>query len=196
MGFTSDLSLEMTERNSRSLNILLRLSQTPPGAARIPSDGTTPAAPLADYIQGRDRLQALKSSLIQTNDQRDPSAVSVSHGPLLDFLQTEWDDLVDTVSSLLSLLQQPIQFATSTFATLPPLSDISRLERKAELLGAYLWHQSNADRPNAFRLSAFKNPKGLMLAVMRQAARANCKYVSDMDLSFQVRPLYPLGKGR
>lgn len=186
MGFSSDLSSEITKSTSQSLNRLLQLSQSPPGAARLSSTETTPAASLADYSQGRDRLQALKSSLVQTNDQSHPKVQSVSHGPLLDFLQSEWEDLVDTVSSLLSLLQQPVQFATSTFAALPQLADVCRLERRAELLSAYLWHQDNADQPNAFRLSAFKNPKGLLLAVVRQAARANCKHVSDMDLSFQV----------
>lgn len=187
MGFTSDLSFETMKSNSQSLNVLLRRSQTPLGGAWIPSDQATPTAPLADYIQGRDRLQALNSSLIQTNHQRDPDAPSVSHGALLDFLQTEWNDLVDTVSSLLALLQQPLQFATSVFAALPELEDVSRLERRAELLSDYLWHQNNTDRPNTFRLAAFKNSKGLLLALKRQAARAHSKYVSDMDLSFQVR---------
>lgn len=198
MGFSSDLSSEIIKSKSHRLNRLLQLSQSPPGAAMLSSKETTPAASLADYSQGRDRLQALKSSLIRTNDQSDPKVQSVSHGPLLDFLQNEWDDLVHTVSSLLSLLQQPVQFATSTFVTLPQLADVSRLERRAELLSAYLWHQNNTDRPNAFRLSAFKNPKGLLLAVMRQAARANGKQVSDTDLCFQVRhvikavPILPL----
>lgn len=187
MGFSSDMSSEVIKRSSHSLDTLLQLSQTPLGASRSFSSKVEPPASLAAYGQGRDRLQALKSSLIQTNDKTDANALPVSHGPLLDFLQTEWNDLVDTVSSLLSLLQQPVQFATSTFATLPELTDISRLERKAELLSAYLWHQNTVDHPNAFRLSAFKNPKGLLLAVMRQAARANCKYVSDMELCFQVR---------
>lgn len=187
MGFSSDMSSEVIKRSSHGLNTLLQLSQTPLGASRTFSSKVEPPASLAAYGQGRDRLQALESSLIQTNDKTDASALPVSHGPLLDFLQTEWNDLVDTVSSLLSLLQQPVQFATSTFAALPELTDISRLERKAELLSAYLWHQNTVDHPNAFRLSAFKNPKGLLLAVMRQAARANCKYVSDMELCFQVR---------
>lgn len=187
MGFSSDTSSEVIRGRSHGLKVLLQLSQTPLGASRTFSSRVEPRAPLAAYSQGRDRLQALKSSLIQTDDRRDASARLVSHGPLLDFLQTEWNDLIDTVSSLLSLVQQPVQFATSTFATLPELTDVSRLERRAELLSAYLWHQNNEDHPHAFRLAAFRNPKGLLLAVTRQAARANCKHLSDVELCFQVR---------
>lgn len=186
MGFTSDLSSEVIKTNSHDLNTLLQLSQTPLGATRMLSAKARQPASLSAYSQVRDRVQALRSSLIQTNDKTDSNALHISHGPLLDFLQTEWNHLVETVSSLLSLLQQPIQLATSTYDTLPELADISRLERKAELLSTYLWHQNSTDHPNAFRLSAFKNPKGLLVAVIRQAARANCKYVSDMDLQFQV----------
>lgn len=187
LGFRADVASEIIKTNSHNLNILLQASQTPLGAAKSFCIKMKQPLSLSAYSHARDRLQALNSSLIQKNDSTDSDTRAVSHGPLLDFLQTEWDDLIDTVSSLLSLLQQPFQCGTSSFAALPKLTDIARLERRAELLSAYLWHQDTADPPHAFRLSAFKNPKGLLVAMMRQAARGNRKYVSDMDLHFQVR---------
>lgn len=187
LGFRADVASEIIKINSHNLNILLQASQTPLGAAKSFCIKMKQPLSLSSYSHARDRLQALNSSLIQKNDSTDSDTRPVSHGPLLDFLQSEWDDLIDTVSSLLSLLQQPFQYGTSTFAALPKLTDIARLERRAELLSAYLWHQDTADPPHAFRLSAFKNPKGLLVAMMRQAARGNRKYVSDIDLHFQVR---------
>lgn len=187
LGFRADVACDIIEANSHNVNILLQASQTPLGVARSFRTRMKQPLSLSSYSQARDRLQALNSSLIQKNDGTDSNTRLVSHGPLLDFLQTEWDDVIDTVSSLLSLLQQPFQYGTSTFAALPQLADIARLERRAELLGAYLWHQDTADPPHALRLSAFKNPKGLLVAMMRQAARGNRKYVSDIDLHFQVR---------
>lgn len=181
------MASEIIEANSHNLNMLLQASQTPLGVARSFCIKMKQPLSLSSYCHARDRLQALNSSLVQKNDSTDSDARPVSHGPLLDFLQTEWDDLIDTVSSLLSLLQQPFQYGASTFAALLQLSDIARLERRAELLSAYLWHQDTADPPHAFRLSAFKKPKGLLVAMMRQAARGNRKYVSDIDLHFQVR---------
>ena len=127
-------------------------------------------------------MWALRSYLTNENESRLTNAGAISHSPLRVFLQAEWDDLIDSVSSLLSWLQQnPL-----TFSSLLKLTDLSRLERRAELLGAYLWHRNISDPPGAYRLSAFRNVRGFLVAVMRQAAQANLKCISDIKLHFQV----------
>lgn len=184
LGFSADVAAEIIKINSRNLNKLLKASQTPPGTARSFCTQLKQPVPLPDYSHARDRLQTLKSYLTQKSDSADTNG-AVSHSPLLDFLQTEWDDLIDSVSSLLRQLQQPIQCSMLTFASL--FADLSHLERRAELLSAYLWHRNTSDPPGAYRLSAFKNARGLLVAVMRQAARVSRKYISDVALHFQVK---------
>lgn len=186
LGFSADVAAEIIKINNHNLNILLLASQTPLGTARSFCTQLRQPATLPAYSHARDRLQTLKSYLTQKRDSTDTNAGAVSYS-LLDFLQTEWDDLVDSVSALLSHLQQPVQYGTLTFASLLELTDLSHLERRAELLGAYLWHHNTSDPPGACRLSAFTNARGLLVAVMRQAAQVNRKHISDIALHFQVR---------
>lgn len=179
LGFSADVAAEIIQINSHNLNTLLQASQTPLGTVRslLNQHATLPA-----YSHARDRLQALKSSLCTVTD-----AGAVSDSRLRDFLQAEWDDLIDLVSSLLSQLQQPVQYNALTFASLLELTDLSRLERRAELLSAYLRHHDTSDPPGAYRLSAFRNARGFLVAVMREAAQVNRKYISDIALHFQVK---------
>ncbi|XP_045902961.1 dynein heavy chain domain-containing protein 1 isoform X2 [Micropterus dolomieu] len=186
LGFSTDVAAEIIKINSHNLNILLQASQTP--LRTVGSFYTQLKLPttLPSYSHTRDRLQALKSYLILKNDSTVTNAGAASHSPLRGFLQAEWDDLIDSVSLLLSQLQQPIQYSTPNFASLLKLTDLSHLERRAELLSAYLWHHTTSDPPGAYRLSAFKNPRGFLAAVMREAAQLNRKFISDIALHFQV----------
>ncbi|XP_044043043.1 dynein heavy chain domain-containing protein 1 isoform X2 [Siniperca chuatsi] len=186
LGFSADVADEIIKINSHNLNILLQASQTPQGTVRSFYTQLNQPTTLPSYTHARDRLQALKSYLTHKNDSIATNAGAVSHSPLHDFLQAEWDDLIDLVSLLLSQLQQPVQYSTPTFASLLKLTNLSHLERRAELLSAYLWHHNTSDPPGAYRLSAFKNARGFLAAVMREAAQVNRKYISDIALHFQV----------
>ncbi|XP_071386131.1 dynein heavy chain domain-containing protein 1 [Centroberyx affinis] len=183
LGFSADLAAEMVKIKGHTLNVLLRDSQTPLGRVRSSSNELNPPATLPDYSQARDRLQALKSYLENKDDM---NAGGVSHGPLRAFLQAEWDDLIDLVSSLLSQLHQPVQYSTPTFTSLLQLTNLSLLERRAELLSVYLWDDATTDPPAAYRLAAFKNARGFLAAVMREAAQAKRKCFSNIALHFQV----------
>lgn len=183
LGFTVDVAAEMIKINSHNLNILLQASHTPLRATRSFCTQLMQPATLPAYCLVRDRLQTLKSYITQKSDSTDSNAGAVSFSSLFDFFQTEWDDLSDSVSSLFSQLQQPVQY--SSF--LLKLNDLSHLEKRAELLSAYLWCHNTSDPPGAYRLSAFKNAKGFLVAVMRQAAQVNRKHINDIALHFQVR---------
>ncbi|XP_069545473.1 dynein heavy chain domain-containing protein 1 [Brachyistius frenatus] len=185
LGFSVDMAAEIIKIKSHNLNRLLQASQTPVGTLWSFSSKPNQLAVLPSYSQARDQLRALESYLSRKKDGTVSNAGGVSHHPLRDFFQAEWDDLVDLVSLLLSLLQQPVQYML-TFASFHELADLSRLERRAELLGVYLWHHSASDPPSAYRLSAFKNATGFLVAVMRDAAQINHKYISDIMLHFQV----------
>nr|XP_043885125.1 dynein heavy chain domain-containing protein 1 [Solea senegalensis] len=173
LGFGVDTAAEMIRVRSHNLNVLLQASQTPPGVSR------PPVAPAHGHAG--DRLRALKSSLTD-KDSTVTDAGRVHPGPLRDFLQQEWEELTDTVSSLLLQLQHDTPKLTSPLS----LTHLCRLEKKAELLGAYVGHGGASDPPGAYRLCAFNNPRGFLVAVMRQAAREKRKYISDIKLHFQV----------
>lgn len=184
LGFSADVAAETIEVNSQNLNALLSDSQTPLGKPSPIAAELRHVATLPDYNRARERLQALKSHLAEKND----CSVKNARGPLRDFLQAEWDDLADSVCSLLAQLQQPTQPDRPALASLLKLANLSRLERRAELLSAYLWgHDATADPPAAYRLSAFKNAKGFMVAITREAAQLKRRYVSDVALHFQVK---------
>ncbi|XP_053275768.1 dynein heavy chain domain-containing protein 1 isoform X2 [Pleuronectes platessa] len=173
LGFKADMAAEMIKINSHNLNLLLQASQNPLGAARS-SRGTFT---VSTSSHARDRLLALKSSLTNRRDSRVRQAEAVSPGSLSVFLRAEWEELDDTVSSLLSQPQQP---------TSASLAALSRLERRAELLSAYVERTNTSDPPGAYRLAAFSNARGFLVALKRKAARVNLRYISDVKLHFQV----------
>lgn len=187
LGFSADVAAEIIKINSHNLKILLQASQTPPGTVGSFCSQLKQPATLPAFSHARDRLQTLKHYLTHKNDSTVPNAGADSHSPIRDFLRAEWDDLIDSVSSLLSQLQQPVQYSTLTFTFLHKLTNLSHLERRAELLSAYLWNQNTSDPPGAYRLSAFKNARGFLVAVMRQTAQVNCKDINDIALHFQVK---------
>ncbi|XP_036951826.1 dynein heavy chain domain-containing protein 1-like isoform X4 [Acanthopagrus latus] len=186
LGVSADVAAERIKINSHNLNVLLQASQTPLGPVRSFCIQLKQPATLPAFSHAIDRLQTLKTYLEHQNDSPDTNAGAVSRSPLRDFLQAEWDDLIDSVSSLLSQLQQPVQYSTPTSASLLKLANLSHLERRAELLGAYLWHHNTADPPGGYRLSSFNNARGFLVAVIRQAAQMNHKYTSDIALHFEV----------
>ncbi|XP_074546665.1 dynein heavy chain domain-containing protein 1 [Halichoeres trimaculatus] len=185
LGFSGEDAAEIKKVNSHSLNILLRGSQSP---VRTLSSLCLQqkSASLPSYSQARDHLQALKSYLALKNSRTDSNSEAVSTSPLRDFLQAEWDELIDRVSLLLSQLQQPVQYRTPTFAFLLEFTDLSRLERRAELLSSYLLHLDTSDPPRAYRLSAFKNARGFLVAFTREASQVKHKNLNDIVLHFQV----------
>ncbi|XP_029028963.1 dynein heavy chain domain-containing protein 1 isoform X2 [Betta splendens] len=187
LGFSAEVAAEIIKISSHSLNVLLRASQTPLGIVRHVSTQLNRPSELPTLSQARERLQELKSHLTAANlGSRVKVAGAVCHSPLRDFLQEEWDELIDLVSSIASQLQQPVQFRLLTVAFLLELSALSQLERRAELLSAYLWHHDISDPPAAYRLSAFRNSRGFLVAVIREAAHVNHKYISDVSLHFQI----------
>lgn len=169
LGFSADVAAEIIRLSSRSVNVLLRVSQTPPGIGRRVSVRPDEPSVVPTCPHARERLQALKSRLADAD-----LAGAAALGPLRDFLRQEWDELLHSVSSLAS-------------ASLLELSALSRLERRAELLGAYLGHRGASDPPAAYRLSAFRNGRGFLAAVVREAARVRRKHVSEMSLQCQVK---------
>lgn len=188
LGFSADVAAEIIKINSHNLNVLLQASQTPPGTLRNIYAQLNKPRILPPYDHARDRLVALKSYLTAASLTSTVKNAGVGpHSLLRDFLQDEWDDLTDLVSMLLLQLQQPVQYSTLTFDSLLKLNDLSRLERRAELLSAYLWHHNISDPPGAYRLSAFKNGRGFLVAMIREAAQVNHKYISDIELHFQVK---------
>lgn len=187
LGFSADVAAEITKVNSENLNILLQASQNPLGAVRSLCTQLKQPATLPDYGQARDRLQALKCRLTQKSHSTGAQAGAARPGPLLHFLLTEWDDLHDSVCTLLSELQRPVCCCPPTCGSLLELTNLSHLERRAELLCSYLWCHSTADPSGSYRLAAFKNAAGLLLAVIRQAAQVQGRRISDVTPHLQVR---------
>ncbi|XP_005749883.1 dynein heavy chain domain-containing protein 1 [Pundamilia nyererei] len=185
LGFNADITTEIIKINSYNMTMLLRTSQTPLRSVRRFSTKEKQLATLPAFSDARIRLEGLKRYLTSKNESAVTNAGALPRGPVRDFLQAEWDDLIDSVSLLLSQLQQPVQYSL-TFASLLKLTDLSGLERRAELLSAYLWHHDASDPPGAYRLSAFKNARGLLVAMMREAAQVYRKYITDIILQFQV----------
>ncbi|XP_038160740.1 dynein heavy chain domain-containing protein 1 [Cyprinodon tularosa] len=185
LGFGADVASEVAKINSNNLNLLLQGSQTPLITAGSISPKHEPPVTLPAYNKARERLQDLKIYLTHKEDGKIRDMGASSCSPLRDFLQAEWDDLTDLVALLLSHLLQPIQYKSSS-PSLLWLTDLSRLEKRAELLSAYLGHCTASDPAGAYRLAAFKRPRHFLLALMQEAARKNYKYISDIILQFQV----------
>ncbi|XP_067102810.1 dynein heavy chain domain-containing protein 1 [Osmerus mordax] len=182
LGFSTGLSVELVKLHSRTLNLLLSDSQRPTGRMRSITRDSPHPAPLPDLSQARDRLQALKDSL---GHKEESWVVGVSPGPLHSFLQAEWDDLGDLVSSLLSELSQHLS-SRWTPSSFPTLTTLSHLEKRAELLSTYLWNDTTSAPNSAYCLSAFSNARGFLAALIREAAKAKQREIINFSLHFQV----------
>lgn len=185
LGFSVDAASEITEIKRQNLSEVLQASQISPGT--VGSFITTQNQPvsLPVYSHVRDRLRALKNYLAQKKDSTVTTVGAVSCSPLHEFFQAEWDDLFDLVCSLLSELQNPVH--RLSFASLLNFTELCHLEKKAELLSAYLWQDHISNPPVAYQLSAFKNARAFFIALMKEAAQVNHKYISDIILHFQVK---------
>ncbi|XP_061595557.1 dynein heavy chain domain-containing protein 1 [Cololabis saira] len=192
LGFGVDVAYEITKIKRLNLNLFLKTSQTPQGTVGSFSTEHNQLANLPGCSLTRDRLRALKNNLAHKKDSAATNVGAVSCSPLLEFLQAEWDDLFDSVSSLLSQLQQPVQYM-QPFASPINMTELSRLEKKGELLSSYLWQDSTSSPFITYQLSAFKQARAIFVALMTEAAEVNHKYVSDIVLQFQVicRRTYP-----
>ncbi|XP_061072291.1 dynein heavy chain domain-containing protein 1 [Conger conger] len=169
LGLSAGLAGELVRLQSHRLHLLLRDSQTP---------AVQPCPPaLPQLTQARDRLQALKDTL-----ERGGGCRVTPQTPLGLFLQQEWDGLVRRAASLHASLAQPGRNHTPH----PSAHTLSRLEVRAELLGAYLRRESPGTPPYAYRLSAFHNPRGFLTALLREAARAEKGDPSGLSLHYQV----------
>uniref|UniRef100_A0A8C6KV71 Si:dkey-11m19.5 n=1 Tax=Nothobranchius furzeri TaxID=105023 RepID=A0A8C6KV71_NOTFU len=185
LGLSVDVAPEITRINSHHLNLLLQASQSPLGAMRSFSTEQNQLVKPPDYNHAAERLQALKKYLSLREDSTIRNVGTLSRSPLRNFLEAEWNDLIDLVSSLLLQLQRPVQYASS-FSSPLNSCDLSWLEKRAKLLSAYCWSDSSSDPPGAYRLSAFKNPRGFLVALIREGAHKYYKYSSDIILQFQV----------
>nr|XP_057943574.1 dynein heavy chain domain-containing protein 1-like isoform X2 [Doryrhamphus excisus] len=183
LGFSADVPDEIIKLNSQKLNLLLQVSQIPGGGATSSSKDIATSPKLSN---ARERLQALQDYLTHENHIRTRNAGAVFQSPLYDFLLAEWNELSASVFSLISKLRQPLRYMSETVLSFPDLTALSRLERRAELLSAYLWRDNTSAPRSAYRLSAFSNAKGLLVALRRRAAQLHHKYISDIALHFEV----------
>ncbi|XP_068177150.1 dynein heavy chain domain-containing protein 1 [Antennarius striatus] len=178
LGFGADVAAETIRIKSRRLNFLLRASQTPQGSPGIDSAHLKSLADPSSCGEVSTRLRILKTRLERRSDSADTDGVPGS--AVHHFLLTEWDDLMVSVSTLLAQLHHRV----------PPFAShlrlVSWLERRAELLSAYLWRRSASDPPGAYRLAAFRNARGFLAAVRREAAKCNRTCVGDVALHLQV----------
>ncbi|XP_061685389.1 dynein heavy chain domain-containing protein 1 [Syngnathoides biaculeatus] len=196
LGFSADMKSEIVKINSHNLNKLLQVCQTmDPGLAS--GSNLSVLVTLPEFSQAKEQLDALHDYLTHQNETRLRNAGAVFQSPLYDFLLAEWHELSISVSVLLSQLRRPLQYITASFLSLPTLVSLSRLQRRAELLSSYLWRDNTTAPRATYRLSAFSNAKGFLVALMRKAAHAHHKYISDIALHLEVRddPLFtPLPK--
>ncbi|KAM8879925.1 dynein heavy chain domain-containing protein 1 isoform 2-T5 [Spinachia spinachia] len=181
LGFSADEVSERIQINSHDLSDLLRASQTPLGAARSPCSRLREPAALPALAEASERLQVLKDRLqVASEPAAAPGAL------LLAYLQAERDHLLREASSLLRRLRRLVRLDGVSFDHLLQLADLPLLERRAELLAGYLGGRGASDPPGAYRLSAFRNARGLLVALMREAARSNHQHVGDVALHAEV----------
>ncbi|XP_036393632.1 dynein heavy chain domain-containing protein 1 [Megalops cyprinoides] len=187
LGLGAGMEGELVRMRSRNLDLLLRQSQSPAAGVGVGES----VEGQGDLARIHDRLQALWDSLGQKEGRSLVGEGTMSQTPLCHFLQQEWDGLVQTLSFLLENLTRPIRSSRPTLSTspLPTLSALSRLERRAELLQAYLRRDGPDAPPYAYQLSAFHNPRGFLSALLRETALTEQGDVSDARLHFQVQPL-------
>lgn len=138
---------------------------------------------LTDYNIAQARLQTLQTKLKSTKKSQGDGKGNVSLGPVHAFLQTEWENLAETVSSLLENAFQPPQDLFASVHITP--SFISELETRANHLQMYQ-EKKCSDSPLVYCLSAFANPRGFLASLIRETAHTEQDDVSKVDLHFQV----------
>ncbi|KAK1786014.1 hypothetical protein P4O66_017557 [Electrophorus voltai] len=175
LGFSEGMSSAMQKEKGRTLCVLLLKSQS----TRRHADDLNHAEELSDYRRTLGRLWALRE---QMGGQAESHAVAEGTawlGPLPAFLQTEWNLLRETLSSVLEGVSQPSQDLSASPYT------ISELEIRADLLRMYRQQGSNSS-PQTYCLSAFTNPRGFLASLIRETICNKHRDASHVSLHFQV----------
>ncbi|XP_053095490.1 dynein heavy chain domain-containing protein 1 isoform X3 [Pangasianodon hypophthalmus] len=183
LGFSAEMRSDIVKIRSRSLRILLLQAEDSFAAVRH-YDGMFKHLPeLADFKMAQERLQALQTKFEWTEESRGVGEGKVSLGPIRTFLQTEWDNLAEKVSSLLEHAFQPSQdLSASPHIT---SSIISELETRANLLQMYQLEKYSCSPP-IYCLAAFANPRGFLAALIRETVHIEQSDISHITLHFQV----------
>lgn len=130
---------------------------------------------LTDYQKAQERLQKLQTLFEWTKKSRCVGEGIVSLGPMHAFLQTEWENLTETVSS-----------RCQDISASPNISSIiSGLETRASLLEMYQMEECSGSPP-VYCLSAFANPRGILAALIRETVYTQQCDISQVTLHFQV----------
>ncbi|KAI7795482.1 putative dynein heavy chain domain-containing protein 1, partial [Triplophysa rosa] len=185
LGFSPDMAGELMKLKSQTLNILRHQSQIIYRDIREDTRILMQPQELPEYKQAWERLLTLQDKLRQkiTDIGVDMGSAYLSH--LRQFLQTEWQFLYKLVSFVLWDNFQPAKYnMTNSTPVNVTSAALSRLESRADLLGSYLWEESS--RPHAYQLSAFLNPQGFLVALIRDVASIQKKEISVLSLHFQV----------
>lgn len=183
LGFSVDMKIDIVKIRSHTLRILLLQSEKNFAAIRH-YDGMFKHLPeLTDYKMAQERLQTLQTKIECTLKSRGMGKRKVLLGPLDTFLQKEWENLAETVSSLLdNAFQQSQDLSASQKIR---LAIISELETQANLLQMYQLEEYSCSPP-VYCLSAFANPRGLLAALIRKTALNTESETSHIVLHFQV----------
>ncbi|XP_076832163.1 dynein heavy chain domain-containing protein 1 isoform X2 [Brachyhypopomus gauderio] len=183
LGFSEGMSSEMVKIKSHTLSNLLLQSQNSLAPIRHDPDDLYHAEEHSDYRRILGRLRVL---LAQTGCPAESSGEGVevaSLGPLRTFLQTEWNHLRQTLSSMLEEISQPSRDLSTTPYT--SSSTIAELETRADLLKIYQCEGSNGS-PHVYSLSTFTNPRGFLASLIRETVCDKRKDASRISLHFQV----------
>ncbi|KAK3561033.1 hypothetical protein QTP86_025716 [Hemibagrus guttatus] len=188
LGFSAEMTNEIVKIRSHTLRILLQSEDS--FAAVRHYDGMFNHLPeLPDYKIAKERLQNLQTHFEWTKKRGGASEGKVSLSPMHAFLQTEWENLTKTVSSLHDISASPN--ITSSI--------ISELETRANLLQMYQMGECSGSPP-VYCLSAFTNPRGFLAALIRETVHIKQCDISQVTLHFQVlgaaaSPAFKLSNG-
>ncbi|TSZ12225.1 Dynein heavy chain domain-containing protein 1 [Bagarius yarrelli] len=181
LGFSAEMKNDIVKIRSDTLRNLLQCEFS---LGSIGHNDSIYLLELTDYKMAHKRLQILQTKIEQTKSQGGCRG-KVSMGPICSFLQTEWENLVETVSSLLkNVYQQPQVLAASPNIT----SIILELETRANLLQMYQMKESNSSYC-VYCLSAFANPHGFLAALIRETVQTKHSDISQVALHYQVQIL-------
>ncbi|KAI4890234.1 hypothetical protein NFI96_014008 [Prochilodus magdalenae] len=179
LGFSAAMTSEMVKVKSHRLGILLLQSQG--GYIAVSSAGVlNHLSKLTDYRTAQERLQALQENLCYSKESM---SVGVSLSPLHTFLQTEWECLLEEVSSLLAIFQPPQDPSAPSYVA---SSTISKLETRAHLLRSYQCMEFTRGLCHVYCLSAFANPRGFLAALIKETVDTKQQDISRVFLHYQV----------
>lgn len=177
------MASEIVKIRSHSLRILLLQSEESFAAVGHYNGMFEHLPELADYKMAQERLKALQTKFEWKRESRGVGEGKASLGPIHTFLQTEWENLAEIVSSLLGNAFQPSKDLSASHNT--KSSIISQLEIQADLLQMYQLEEYSGSPP-VYCLSAFANPRGFLAALIRETVLIKQSDISHITLHFQV----------